>query len=130
MDIQETIEIIRQIFRAKMGLSKEDDPFLGLINVSDPREKARLTEHDYYGHSLMRLGAKTYPDALEVWGNIAEMEDVYSPSIDGEQRKEAILLRRTQPDQPSPLTIQLPTIDTKPPEEKKPHWWSRGKPKT
>jgi hypothetical protein len=111
--------------RAKLGLSAEDDPFFGLIHVSDPRERARLSEFDFYGHSVMQLSAKEYPE-LEIWAKIAEMEDIYSITIDGEQRKEAILMRQSRAEQPSPLTIQLPQVETKPPEqEQKKKGWFR-----
>lgn len=130
MKLQEIPEFIRKLVRARMGLPAEDDPFFGLIKVNDPRERARLSEHDMYGHSLMRLAASEY-DELEIWGKIADMEDAYSISIDGEQRKEAILMQTARKPEPSSLTIQMPTVDTKPQEQqqqqtKKKGWLRRG----
>ena len=121
---------MRKLVRAKQGLSLDDDPYFGLINVKDDRERARLSEYDFYGHSGMELASEAY-DELEIWGKIAETENIYSVAINGEQRKEAILMQRAKVSELSPTVLQLPemtpqtqTMQTEP--QKKKSWFRRG----
>lgn len=116
--------MIRQAIRAKLGQPADDDPFFGLIKVKDQRQLARLSEFDFYGHSVMDLAATKYEE-LEMWGKIAKTEDVYSITIEGEQRKEAILMQRAKVEQTTPLTVQMPQVELKPqePEKKEKKGW-------
>ncbi len=103
-----------------MGQPIDDDVFSGLLNIKDTRERTRLNEHDVLGHSAMRIMADNWPVEMGIWDQIADMEDVYFIAKDGEQRKEAILMTRAKVEQTSPLTVQMPSINTKPEEPPKP----------
>jgi hypothetical protein len=114
-------EFLRSLKRGMQGLPIDEDRFSGLLNIEDPRERTRLSEHDVYGHSLMELAA-TYYEELAIWGKIAKEEDVYFIPLEGEQRKEAILMQRARAEVTmagQPLTVQMPKVETKPPEEAK-----------
>jgi len=115
-------EFLRSLKRGMQGLTIDEDQYSGLLNVKDPRERTRLSEHDVYGHSLMELAANHY-DELAIWGKIASEEDIYFIPLEGEQRKEAILMQRARAEVTmagQPLTVQMPKVETKPPEEAKP----------
>ncbi len=128
---KEMVEEIRQIIRARLGLSADEDIFTYLLNMRDEREKARLTEHDFYGHSAMRLIANEYQEEMGFWKDVAVMEDVYSIAIEGEGRKEGILMANAKRQETMPVSINLPAISTQPAPEVTPaakkHWWNRGK---
>ncbi len=132
---RQMVDEIRQIIRAKLGISADEDIYSYLLNMHDEREKARLTEHDFYGHSAMRLIASEYPEEMGFWKDFAVMEDIYSIAIDGEGRKESILMANAKKEGVGamPLSINLPAISTQPQEQapkKKGRWpWSR-EPKT
>jgi Sec-independent protein translocase protein TatA len=115
-------EFFRGYKRGWQGLTIDEDQYSGLLNVKDSRERTRLSEHDVYGHSLMELAANHY-DELKIWGEIAKEEDIYFIPLEGEQRKEAILMQRARAEVTmagQPLTVQMPKVETKPPEEAKP----------
>jgi len=116
---------LQKVFRAKMGLPLRDDVFSGLINVKDIRERTRLSEEQIYSHAYMRELALTYPDLFGIFWDIAEIEDIYFISKDGEGRKEAILMKKIE--QPSPIAISLPQVQTQPIKQEKKHWWQKSK---
>jgi hypothetical protein len=128
-EFHEMVEQIRQIIRARLGLSADEDLYAYLLNMRDEREKARLTEHNFYGHSAMRVISHEYPEELGYWKDIALMEDVYSIALEGEGRKEGILMANAKRQETMPVAINLPSISTQPapqqPQPKK-HWWNRG----
>jgi len=114
-------EFLRALKRGMQGQAIDEDQFSGLIDVRDIRERTRLAEHDVYGHSLMRLLADKYEE-FKIWEQIADMEDRYLISLEGEERKEAILMQRARAEVAmagQPLTIQMPKVETKPAEEAK-----------
>jgi hypothetical protein len=115
------IDLIRKIIRAKQGLPTEDDIFSGLIQIKDIRERTRLQEHDVYGHSYMRLLSDLGGDEWEIMLKMANMEDPYFISLDGEQRKEAILMTRarTTSDMQN-LNINLPVTNPTAIQEQQP----------
>ncbi len=119
--LEETVPpFVLKLKRAMLGQSLEEDIYSGLLNVKDIRERTRLSEHDIYGHSMMRLLAANYEE-MGIWRDIAEMEDPYFISFEGEQRKEAILMQRAKTQMPimgQPLSVQLPEVETKPQEQK------------
>lgn len=125
----EMVEELRQIIRAKLGLSADEDIYSYLLNMRDEREKARLSEHDFYGHSAMRVIAKEYPDEMGFWRDIAVMEDIYSVAIEGEGRKEGILMANAKRQETLPVAINLPAISTEAQPQnqvpQKKHWWSK-----
>ena len=128
--LKKLAEPIRRLVRAARGQSIDEDIFSGLINVKDARERTRLSEHDVYGHSAMQLIADWYRVEMGFWKDIAEMEDSYMISLDGEQRKEAILMARARTQvslAPTPLAVQVPEVKTKPEEakEEKKGFWRR-----
>jgi hypothetical protein len=113
-------EFIRKIVRAMKGQTAEDDVFSGLINVKDERERTRLSEYDVYGHSAMQIISDWYPEEMGYWKQIATMEDIYFISLEGEQRREAILMQRAKAEIRMAETgvMQVPRVETKPQEEK------------
>jgi len=120
-EMRKLAEIIRMFYRAMKGQTLDEDLFAGLINIKDLRERTRLSEHDVYGHSGMHLIAKWYPEEMGHWKEIADLEDIYFISLEGEQRKEAILMQRAKTAITQPLALQMPQVETKPiePEAKK-----------
>ena len=108
----ETIDLIRKIMRAKQGLPPEDDIFSGLIHIDDVRERTRLDEYNVYSHAYMRLLSDVGGDEWEIMKKMADMEDPYFISLDGEQRKEAILMKRANTAMDTQnLNINLPTTN-------------------
>lgn len=90
-EVEEMAEELRLVFRAIKGLGPEEESlFLGLTNVKDIRERSRLDEATLLSHSAMRVAAAKWPE-FEMFLLIAEMEDPYYISLEGEGRKEAIL---------------------------------------
>ena len=131
-EFKQMVDEIRQIIRAKLGISADEDIYSYLLNMHDEREKARLTEHDFYGHSAMRLIASEYQGEMGFWKDVAMMEDVYSIAIDGEGRKESILMANAKRSEAGnlPVSINLPGVSTQPLEQMPPakkHFWQRGK---
>lgn len=94
-ELRELAEIIRIIQRAVKGMGADDDVFQGLINIKDIRERTRLDEAGLLSHSAMRVCAAKWPE-LKLFLDIADMEDPYFISENGEGRKEGILLRQAQ----------------------------------
>ena len=124
---KKTITLIAKLIRAKMGLPLTDEVFSGLINVKDIRERTRLIEQQIYEHSYMRELAIAYPDLFNLYWDVADMEDTYFISKDGEGRKEAILMQQARTQAQMPLAIALPQVQTQPLKEEKKGFFSRGK---
>ncbi len=112
------------------GQTIDEDPLSGLLHTNNPEEMARLTEHDVYGHSGMKILANLYPGEMDHWAKTADQEDKYSISKDGEGRKEGVLaLRAKMPEQPqqAAIALTLPQVQTSPPPEpKKGGFFHRG----
>lgn len=110
-------ETIRLLWRAAHGQTLQEEQFQYLLDLNDIRERTILQEHDVYGHSAMRLGAQHY-EALSMWGKIAEMEDHYFNSIEGESKKIAatIAVGKRETTQTG-VAIQLPQVQTTPQEQ-------------
>jgi hypothetical protein len=90
---------------------------------------ARLQEHDVYGHSGMEFIASLYPVEMAHWKTMAEFENKYSISKDGEGRKEGVLALRAkmqEQTQPQALTLALPKVETQPPPPEKKGFLHRG----
>jgi len=94
-ELKELAEIIRIVQRAVKGLGADEDVFAGLINIKDIRERTRLDEAALLSHSAMRVVSEKWPE-LDLFLSIAEMEDPYFISEDGEGRKEGILLQQAK----------------------------------
>lgn len=106
-EIKKYIEIFRLVQRAAKGLGADDDVFLGLINAKDIRERTRLDEAALLSHSAMRVAGKNWP-LFSMFDQIADMEDPYYISEDGEGRKEGILLRQAQSKYDANLILNMP----------------------
>jgi hypothetical protein len=119
----EIAEPLKKFIRAVKGQQVEDDK--GLIDHLDVREKTRLTKDRIIAHTFMRGIHNEYGYEYEVFKDIADLEDHYFISLDGEGRKEEILLRQTKI-QPNIQAIALPSVQTQP-QVKKEHFWSRNK---
>lgn len=89
---------IKNLKRGSEGLSPDEDVFSGLLNRNDIRERARLSIKEGARHSRMRVLA-TMGEGFEIWSEIANMEDTYSITKDGEQWAYAVemLKVRSQP---------------------------------
>jgi len=137
-EIKQLAEVIRIVQRAVKGLSPDDDVFQGLINVKDIKERTRLDENGLLSHSAMRLAGVQWPE-LDLFREIAEMEDPYFISLDGEGRKEGILLQqaKTGADKNN-LVLNMPNTNggpaqnldpnAPPTQPKKPGFFSRFNP--
>jgi hypothetical protein len=106
-ELMHLAEIVRIIIRAAKGLGADEDVFYGLINAKDIRERTRLDETGLLSHSAMRIAAQAWPE-FAMFQKIAEMEDPYYISEDGEGRKEGILLRQAQSKIDSNLILNMP----------------------
>ena len=106
-EMKKLAEIIRVIQRAMKGLGVDDDVFLGLINAKDIRERTRLDETNLLSHSAMRVAAKYWPE-FNMFEKIADMEDPYYISEDGEGRKEGILLQQARSKLDANLILNMP----------------------
>lgn len=129
-DIRQVAEAIRALMRARQGLSIDEPSFSGLLDIKDIRERTRVNVYEVYGHSYMRLLEDVGGDEWEIMGKVADMEDHYLISKDGEQRREAIMMTKAKTEVrmlDQPLTLQK--VDTSKPLEKeeKKGFWRRGK---
>lgn len=106
-ELKELAEILRLVQRAMKGLASEDDNFFGLIDVKDIRERTRLDETAVLSHSAMRLAYSMFPE-FKLFNDIAEMEDPYYISEDGEGRKEAILQTQAKTKLEGPMVLNMP----------------------
>jgi hypothetical protein len=100
-------DTLRVIMRAMKGLGADDDVFLGLIKVKDIRERTRLDETTTISHSAMRVAAKRWPE-FKLFEEITEMKDPYYISIDGEGRKEGILLQQAKTKMDGNMILNMP----------------------
>ena len=120
---EKEVKEISMLIRAAKGLPLEEDLFSGLLNVKDIRERTRISSPELYAHSYMRLLKNVGGDEWQIMEDVANMEDHYYISLDGEQRKEAILMTKakTELQVAQPLAIQMPETKPleKPKEEKK-----------
>ena len=133
---RQVAEALKWIQRAIQGLDLEEDKFQGMMNVKDIRERTRIAvkgirRHVYFrvlGAEGIRL-AKGGLNPYDILIDVADEEDTYLIAKDGEQRKEAILLKRTEASQMPQNTISIgniPNVETRPEEPKK-GFWHRGK---
>lgn len=108
------------LIRGAAGMAPEESKYQWLIDLEDIRERTNLSEHDVYGHSLMQVAAREY-DELEIWKEIADMEDHYFIAFEGEGRKLAALLQigKREQTEAGTIAIQLPEVQTKPELSKK-----------
>lgn len=109
-ELKQLAEILRLVQRAMKGLASEDDNFLGLIDVKDIRERTRLDETALLSHSAMRLASEIYPE-FKLFNAIAEMEDPYYISEDGEGRKEAILQTQAKAKLEGNMVLNMPNTN-------------------
>lgn len=132
-------EGLKWITRANQGLDLEPDQYEGMMNVKDKRERTRISvgriRRSTYCRILATSGQKLAHGGINpyaIFEDVAEMEDTYFIAKDGEQRKEAILLKREQQAQaPSAVAkVELPAVETAPPQQKKGgifgRWRNRG----
>lgn len=117
-------ELIRQLWRAAHGMDIDAKDILSfLVNAEDVRERTRLKEHDVYGHSAMEFLADIYPDEFGFMVDLAKLENIYFIPLDGEQRKEMILMQRAKVQESMPqqqsLTVQMPTTTPEPQQQQK-----------
>lgn len=112
-------EMLRIIQRAMKGLSPEENDFQGLINVKDIRERTRLENADVLSHSAMRL-AKDIDPLFGFFNKIADMEDPYFISEDGEGRKEAILQAQAKAKLDTNMVLNMPNTQGGPAQNPEP----------
>lgn len=131
-------EAIKWIQRAIQGLDLEEDKYQGMMNVKDIRERTRISIKGIRRHVYMRILAQEGSrlagvgtlNPFDIFKDVAEEEDTYLIAKDGEQRKEYILLKRTEASQNPQQTVSIgsiPNVETKPQEPKKAHFWSRNR---
>lgn len=112
--LEKIADPIRRIVRAAKGLPLDDDVYSGLIDVKDIKERTRVSTHNIYRHTYMRtLALEGGTEEWRILKDLAEMEDHYFISEEGEQRKEAILMKRMTTD----VTVQpvaIPQVETRP----------------
>lgn len=113
-ELKQLAEIIRIVQRAVKGLDPNEDVFQGLIDVKDIRERTRLDEAALLSHSAMKIAAEKWPE-FNLFNSIAEEEDHYFISEDGEGRKEGILLQQAKTRSENSLTLNQ--VNTKPETE-------------
>jgi hypothetical protein len=109
-EMRQLADIIRIIQRAMKGLDPEDDVFMGLINPKDIRERTRLEETGLLSHSAMRVAASYFPE-FSMFEKIADMEDPYYISQDGEGRKEAILTVQAKTKMDGNMILNMPNTN-------------------
>jgi hypothetical protein len=126
-------EAYKWITRAGQGLDLDPDKYEGMMNVKDIKERTRITTGRIRRSTYCRILAESGDrvgglNPYDIFKDIADTEDTYFIAKDGEQRKEAILLRRTETQTPSAVAnISLPQVETQAPTPKKSHWWNRGR---
>jgi hypothetical protein len=109
-EMKQLAEIIRIIQRAVKGLDPDDDVFLGLIDPKNITERTRLEETALLSHSAMRIAKKYYPE-FYMFGDIADIEDHYYISEDGEGRKEAILTVQAKTKMDGNMILNMPNTN-------------------
>ena len=125
-------EGIHYLIRGSQGLPPEEERYANLMNLSDRKETTRVTIRQIYEHTYMRAAQKIYGDEMELMQYIADTEDAYLVSKDGEQRREAILMQKARSQPANMETLQIVAPNTQTPltqEQHKKHFWSRGEKK-
>lgn len=119
-------EGIKNLVRGSQGLTIDEDPFSGLIHIKDPKERARLTPAEIYRHSFLRVLQKE-GEGFEIFGVIADLEDTYSITKNGEQWLHAVEILRSRSQGPN--TVVNTTLPGAPAGEQpqKKGFWSRLK---
>lgn len=87
---KERIKTITAIFRAKLGLTPEEDYFQGLIHTNDDRERTRLTTRNIYRQAYMILLSDCGGDEWSIVKNWAEQERHLFISEDGQRATDFI----------------------------------------
>lgn len=125
--IDRTTPSLFKLIRALNGQAPTDERYPLLIDVEDIRERTRLDSPALFAHAYMRLVAKS-GGPYEIFNQMADLEDHYFISLDGESRKEAILMNKAR--QSTELQpVMIPPVDTSGMNApKKKHWWNRSKP--
>lgn len=115
-----------KLIRALNGQPPTDERYPLLIDVEDIRERTRLDSPALFAHAYMRLVARS-GGPYEIFDKMADLEDHYFISLDGESRKEAILMNKAR--QSTELQpVMIPPVDTSGMNQpKKKHWWNRNK---
>lgn len=117
--IRAAAEKLRLIARGAQGLSLDDDSFSGLIHIDDLRERTRINEHELYSHTYMRLLAQLGGDEWSIMKEVADHEDTYLIALQGEQRREAILMNRAKAEiMMAGQPMVLPQVQTEQPLSK------------
>jgi hypothetical protein len=131
-DLDEVVEFIRKTKRAMQGLKSEQDAFDKLLNVEDLRERTRVTRQERKAFTYMELLGDLGGDEWGIMKEAVRYFNVYGIPLDGEQRKEAILMMRAKlgEQQSQNINVQYPTVSTTPeepqqPEKKKLGWFRR-----
>ncbi len=80
----------RKFFRAKLGLSLDDDVYQGLIHTNDNRERTRLTTHNVYRHAYMDILKEVGGEEFSLIGILAEEERHLFISEEGQRATDFI----------------------------------------
>lgn len=128
-------EALKWIQRAILGQELEEDKLQGMMNQKDIRERTRISVKGIRRHVYMRIVSKQGElraglgglNPYKILEEVADQEDTYLIAKDGEQRKEYILLKRTEPQQSNVSIGVIPSVETKLNQQKKEHFWSRNK---
>lgn len=112
--MKELGEGLKSVIRGAQGLAPEEDAFSGLINVKDLKERTRLpTIHDVFAHSYLYTLGEVGGEEWAICKTIATTEEALLISLEGEQRKEAILMQRAKTEVRLPgEALGLQPIDT------------------
>lgn len=106
-EMKQLAEIVRIVQRAMKGLGSEENEFYGLIDVKDIRERTRLDETTLLSHSAMRVAASQWSE-FALMLKLADMEDPYFISQDGEGRREAILQSQAKAKLDGNMILNMP----------------------
>jgi hypothetical protein len=128
-------EALKWIQRAILGQELEEDKLQGMMNQKDIRERTRISVKGIRRHVYQRVVSKQGElraglgglNPYKILEEVADQEDTYLIAKDGEQRKEYILLKRTEPQQSNVSIGVIPSVETKLNQQKKEHFWSRNK---
>jgi hypothetical protein len=107
-------KFIMYLIRGSEGLSPEAESQTKMYDSHDELQNSRFTPIQAYAQVYKRLVAKTYPKVFSLMETWASLESRAFISLNGEQRKEQILIEKAKGIQlPQQQTLTLPSVDTK-----------------
>lgn len=111
-------KFIMHLIRGAEGLNPEEESATKMYNAHDPLQNSRFTPNQQKFQTYANLVSDTYPKLFKIFKTWSELGSRTLIALNGEQRKEQILIEKAKgivsPQQQLSLTLPM-TPDTKQP---------------